>query len=148
MDLDQLPIELVYQILITEKYEDILNFCRTSKKYGGICRDEKFWQEKAKRRFGKRLDQGEGRDDKEGAANIKYLKMLADSHCRSHTYRNSDFSKEMNCVINAITHRYVEDLYYWLKYKNFSEEEKEVILDEADKQGLYDYVAEILGSVG
>lgn len=45
--LDALPVEIREKILLTLPYQDIINYCKTSKIGAEICRDNNFWKDKA-----------------------------------------------------------------------------------------------------
>lgn len=48
MSLSTLPVELVFNILLSLPYHDVINYCRTDTQALNICRDFSFWRLKAK----------------------------------------------------------------------------------------------------
>lgn len=46
--LNSLPLELREKVLISLPYDDIINYCMTSKESSQICEDDNFWKDKAK----------------------------------------------------------------------------------------------------
>lgn len=46
--MEQLPIELVFQILFHLPYQGVVNLCQTQRRYYAILSDSQFWKEKAR----------------------------------------------------------------------------------------------------
>jgi hypothetical protein len=47
--LADIPTDVLFETLFKLSYEDIVKICRTSTKFNRVCRDERFWQDYAKR---------------------------------------------------------------------------------------------------
>lgn len=47
-DLESLPLEVQYKILLDLSYDDIINYCKANHLTASICKDEYFWRQKAK----------------------------------------------------------------------------------------------------
>ncbi len=53
MNLTDFSYEVLFNILLNADPEDIANYCQTSKRASGICKDQSFWREKLWRDYGK-----------------------------------------------------------------------------------------------
>lgn len=47
MNLNKLPYETIFQIMLDEPTNTIINYCKTSRRASIICEDEYFWEQKA-----------------------------------------------------------------------------------------------------
>ena len=48
---EDLPYEVLYNIVLNNNLKTILNYCSTSQYYNDICKDYKFWKDKIKLDF-------------------------------------------------------------------------------------------------
>ena len=55
--MDHIPTELKTKIALDLSFHDTLQFCQSNRDIAELCQDDRFWQEKAMYKYGKRLVQ-------------------------------------------------------------------------------------------
>jgi len=74
--LEQLPTEILYQLLVSLSYDQIINFCSTNRQYQErICHNENFWATKARKDFGVPTERFYQLSPQ--IPSLKYVKLLA-----------------------------------------------------------------------
>lgn len=69
--MESLPSDVIREIAIKLSYEDLRDYCKTNKKYGNVCKDQRFWVAKI------RYDFGENAPLLENDGHLSYLRLVA-----------------------------------------------------------------------
>lgn len=74
MSLEELPNEIVFNILLSLPYTDVINYCETNSRALSICGDESFWRIKAEKDFGLPLKKFKSNKDQKLCTSIKIFR--------------------------------------------------------------------------